>query len=66
VKLLAQSKGIQLVLNKDESKLQRRNIQEVFKMIASRSVLYNSSRLDITAELTEKLDKRYAREKASR
>ena len=62
---LARQKGLSLVLSKDETPLKERKLSELYNLILSRKVLYNSSTLDITEELHKRIDLAYEQEKAS-
>ncbi|MCK5272583.1 MAG: OmpH family outer membrane protein [Sedimentisphaerales bacterium] len=61
IKGVARQEGLSLVLNKDETKLKGRKLQDMFNMILSRKVLYSAPTLDITAKVLESLDVAYAK-----
>lgn len=62
---IAGSEGISLVLNKTETPTKSRNLSDLFTMIQTRQVLYNSASLDITERVIEKMDITYEQRKAA-
>ncbi len=54
---VAREEGITMVINKDDTKLSStNNIQELFTLIRTKEVIYNSPTLDITGLVIEKMD----------
>ncbi len=63
---VARQEGATLVLNKDESPVKSRSLQELFALIRSRQVIYNSSALEMTEKVIARLDLDYEKEKAAK
>jgi len=58
---VARQQNIMLVLNKDESSNQPRNLTELLNVIVNRKVLYNAPTMDISALVLERLDQWHER-----
>ena len=56
---VARQEKLSLVLNLDDLPLEGRDLGELYNVVLSRSVLYNSPMLDITAQLVENMDNQY-------
>ena len=65
VKSLAQTEGVDLVLNKDDIALKTTDLTELRAMVRGRKILYSADQIDWTARVIENMDRAYNQSKAN-
>jgi Skp family chaperone for outer membrane proteins len=60
---VARSSNLNLILYKEDTQVKPQKLSELYKMIQSKKVLYSSPTLDVTAEVIEKMDQSFKKNK---
>jgi Skp family chaperone for outer membrane proteins len=63
---VARQENVTLVLDKDDTTMKPEKIQDLYNLIRTRKVLYNTPTLDLTAKVLENMDRQYEQEKAGK